>query len=95
MLNILMKEREAYYINYLNLMSKKARDLLVAIASENGVDKPLSKDFLMKYKLGAASTIKSVIDLLIKKEAIFKKDDFIYIIDPLFSEWLKKFIILN
>jgi hypothetical protein len=89
MLNIL-KEQEVIYYNYRNLMTEHQFDLLKAIASEGQVKKITSKDFIQKYKLSAASTIKTNLDSLINKEMILKDEHGYKVYDVFFAQWLKR-----
>jgi uncharacterized protein len=88
-LSEIISERESYYLNYINLLTRRNVDLLSAIAKEGGIDKPYSIDFIMKHFLSSSSTIKSAIEVLINKEIIYYDDCKYWITDPLFSEWLK------
>lgn len=90
LLNIL-KEQEVIFYNYRNLLTEHQFELLKAIASEKQVLMPTSKDFIQKYNLSAASTIKSNMDSLINKEMVFSDQDGYKVYDVFFSQWLKRF----
>jgi uncharacterized protein len=85
----IINERSSYYINYANLLTRKQYEILSAIAKEGGISQPMGKDFLMEYKLGSASTVKSALDVLIEKEVIYHDKSKYFLSDVLFSEWLK------
>ena len=63
--------------------------MLSAISLNNGIDKPLSNSFLTEYKLGAASTISSVLEALIDKELVYYENKLYRLTDPLMEEWLR------
>ncbi|MBN2172949.1 MAG: ATP-binding protein [Bacteroidales bacterium] len=89
MLNIL-KEHEVIYYNYRNLMTEHQFNLLKAIALEGLVKMPTSKDFIQKYRLSAASTIKTNLDSLINKEMILQDEIGYKVYDVFFGQWLKR-----
>lgn len=89
MLDIL-KEQEVIYYNYRNLMTTHQFDLLRAIASEGLVKMPTSKDFIQKYKLSAASTIKTNLNSLINKEMMYADENGYKVYDVFFAQWLKR-----
>ena len=88
-LSKILKERESYYINYCSLLTSKQLAVLTGIAKEGSIDKPTGKDFIMSYKLGSASTVKSALDVLIGKEVVYQEEGKYFLTDVLFSEWLK------
>ncbi len=85
----MVEEKESYYINYCNLLTKNQYKILQAIAKESGIDKPTGAYFLNTYQLGSASTVSSALDVLVDKEALYKEDGKFYVSDVLFAEWLK------
>jgi len=88
-LDKIVTERESYFINLLELLTQKQIDVLTAISIENGIDKPLGNKFISKHKLGAASTVKSVLDVLVNKEIINHDNGKYHVADVLLSVWLK------
>lgn len=81
-------EKERNFIELRNLLPENHMKLIVAIAKENGVEQPTSKDFLIKYKLGSSSTINSATKVLEQKELIYKEDGLFQIYDV----YLKRFL---
>jgi hypothetical protein len=89
----LIKETETVFFTYRELLTKAQWTLLKAIAWENKVYSPTSKDFLEKYHLGTSATVIQSLKSLIKKELIFKdyKEDgqsFYSVYDLLFQHWI-------
>lgn len=89
LINIL-KEQEVIFYNYRNLLTDHQFELLRAIASERQVLMPTSKDFIQKYNLSAASTIKTNMDSLINKEMVFADLEGYKVYDVFFSQWLRR-----
>ncbi|MDR2126750.1 MAG: ATP-binding protein [Prevotellaceae bacterium] len=83
-------ENEATYQTYCKLITAKQFSLLKAIASENMLAKPTSNIFIDKYKLGAASSIKTALNSLLDKELIFENNGNYRVYDCFFSIWLSK-----
>ncbi len=88
-LDKIVTEREGYFINLLELLTQKQIEVLTAISIENGIDKPLGNKFITKHKLGAASTVKSVLDALVNKEIINYDNGKYNVADVLLSVWLR------
>ena len=64
--------------------------LLRAIACEGSVKEVLGKNFLMKYNLGAASTVRSSIKSLVDKELVLDQNDVYEVYDRFFGIWLSR-----
>lgn len=86
--SIILDERESIYYNYRNLLSSFQFKLLEAIAKENGISKPTSKEFIRNYNLNQASSVSSAIKALLDKEMIFYDEGKYKIYDIFFSKWL-------
>ncbi len=66
---------EGVYFQYRNLLSKPQWKLLTAVAKAEVVHKPYSKDFIKKYSLEAASSVKRSLEALNEKELIYQEID--------------------
>ncbi|MDR0754130.1 MAG: ATP-binding protein [Prevotellaceae bacterium] len=86
----IIMENEATYQTYCKLITQKQMNLLKAIASENMIARPTSNIFIDKYKLGAASSIKTALTSLLDKELIFENNGNYRVYDCFFSIWLSK-----
>ncbi|MDR3227210.1 MAG: ATP-binding protein [Prevotellaceae bacterium] len=86
----IINENEATYQTYCKLITEKQLRLLKAIAAENIVTQPTSNFFIEKYKLGAASSIKTALTSLLEKELIFENNGNYRVYDCFFSIWLSK-----
>ena len=63
----ILTEKEAYFHTLTKLLSKHQLQLLSAIAKENVLTAPTSKDFLRKHQLSGVSTVSKSLDALISK----------------------------
>ena len=84
--NFSKKEAFCFYI----LVSTKQKELLKAIAHEGYVKEIMSKDFLNRYQLGAASTVSAAAQVLTDKELVYLSDTGEYsIYNPFFAIYLR------
>jgi hypothetical protein len=63
--------QQVTYMQYRSLLSPIQWQLLLAIAKEGLVTEPQAQSFLQKYKIGAASSAKKALDILLDKEMIY------------------------
>ena len=89
-IQVITEESEATYQTFLRLITPFQRRLLRAIASEGSVKEVLGKDFLMKYHLGAPSTVRSAVKSLIDKELLLDQNDSYEVYDRFFGIWLAR-----
>lgn len=85
----ILKENESLYYNFRNLLTDQQWGLLKAIAKEDKVEQPTSKDFIKKYNLNTPSTVKTALDSLLKKEMIFEDKGAYHVYDVFLSRWLQ------
>lgn len=67
----LLAELEIVFYNYRNMLTIPQWNLLKAIAIENIVDSPTSKDFIAKYRLGSPSTVLRSLKALLDREMAY------------------------
>lgn len=84
----ILRENEPVYANYLNLLTTMQYRVLKAIALNNGIDNPLSKEFLSKYDLGAASSVSQAIKSLSDKEFVFFSKNRYRLNDVFLAQWI-------
>ena len=82
-------ENEATYQTFLRLITPQQGQLLRAIACEGTIKEVLGKNFLMKYQLGASSTVRSAIKTLVGKELVLDQNNTYEVYDRFFGIWLK------
>lgn len=90
-LDQLLQEAEPSYQMYCHLVTDRQLAVLRAIAREGNVKEPNSNAFLQKHQLGAGSTVRSAIEVLLDKELLYRHDDGSYsVYDRFFGLWLKR-----
>ncbi len=85
----IINSRSALYSNYQRLLGEKQYKLLKAIGLNNGVEKPSAGKFLLKYQLGAASTVNSALSALLEKELIYKENQIYKVYDVFLMRWFQ------
>jgi len=87
-------QKEGTYYQYRNMLTQIQWNLLTAIAKEEKVNKPNSKDFIQKYKLGAVSSVNRSLVSLQEKELIHRTSHIeapYYIVnDKFLMRWLQR-----
>ncbi len=73
----------------LELLPDGARRLVKAIAREGMVKSPQAGDFIFKYGLRAASSVKTSLQMLLENEILYRDKDGYVIYDRLFAEYLR------
>ena len=84
----ILRENEPVYANYLNLLTPMQYRVLKAIALNDGIDNPLSKEFLSLYDLGAASSVSQAIKSLSDKEFVFYTGNRYRLNDVFLAQWI-------
>lgn len=90
LLNEILKENEAVYINYKNLLTGYQWNVLKAIAKEGNANLITSKDFISKYKLGTPSSVHTAVKSLLNKELIYKEKEEYFVYDVFLERWLER-----
>jgi hypothetical protein len=85
----ILKENEAVYINYRNLLTSYQWKVLAAIAGEGNAKLITSKEFISKYNLGTPSSIHTAVKALLDKEMIYKENDEYFVYDVFLERWLE------
>lgn len=89
-LNSILRENEAVYINYRNLLTEYQWAMLKAIACEGNAKLITSKDFITKYKLGTPSSVHTAVKSLMEKEMIYREQEEYFIYDVFLERWLER-----
>lgn len=71
-------------------MTDNQFSLLRAIAKEGLVEKPLGKDFIKKYRLPGASSVKTALDMLTDKELAYRQSLGYIVYDRFLALWLRR-----
>ena len=90
----LLKEQEMIFYQYRNLLTKLQWKLLKAIAKEDKVSQPTGIQFISKYQLGNASSVRRSLLSLIEKEMVYeintKEETFYSVYNCFLSRWLER-----
>ncbi len=89
-LDEVLKENELIYYNYRELVTSLQFNILKAVAREKVVEKPYSNEFIGKYKLKSTSSVKTSIEILLKKGMLTQQQQGINVADLYFSFWLAR-----
>lgn len=86
----ILEEQEVQYVTIRGLLTDLQWRVLEAIALEGDVAKTTGKDWLMKYKLGSASSIQAVISAMDQREMIVKEENGYRLMDPMMEHWFRR-----
>lgn len=90
----ILKEQEGVFYQYRNLLTLSQWELMIAIAKEEKVYQPTGINFVSKYHLGNASSVRRSLNSLIDKEMVVEinsKDAHYYsVYDCFLQRWLAK-----
>lgn len=85
-----LSENEIIYYNYRELVTSLQFKILKAVAKEKVAEKPYSTEFIEKYKLKSTSSVKTSIEILLKKGMLTQRQQGITVADLYFSFWLAR-----
>jgi AAA+ ATPase superfamily predicted ATPase len=90
----LLKQNETVYFQYRTLLTANQWSMLKAIAKEDRMYAPNSKEMARKYQLGPSSVIQRGIDALLTKEMIYTKETeegkYYCVYDCFLARWLEQ-----
>ena len=90
-----MNENETVFFNYRDVLTKNQWAVLKAIAMENILTSPTSKNFILKYSLSSSASIIQSLNSLIDKEMVYYDFDktgtkYYCVYDLLLQRYLQK-----
>ena len=92
--NQLMKQSEAVYLQYRQMLTDKQWDYLIAIAKEQSVQQITAAAFLKRHKRGTPSVSRRLADALCEKGLINDEstlDGTVYSVSDVFlSHWMER-----
>ena len=88
-INELIADRETTFADLYSSQNEVSRNLLLAIACEEGVLEPTAASFLKKYSL-CASSVRSALAALVDHDLVYKAENGYIIYERLFGFWLKQ-----
>lgn len=92
--NQLMKQSEAVYLQYRQMLTDKQWDYLIAIAKEQSVQQITAAAFLKRHKIGTPSVSRRLADALCEKGLLNDDstlDGTVYSVSDVFlSHWMER-----
>ena len=92
--NLILKESEGTFFQYRNLLTPGQWQFIKAIAKEEKVYQPSSKEFIAKYGITTIGNIPRLISSLTAKEMICRSEDennaYYQVYDCFLSRWLER-----
>ena len=85
----IVDENEATYQTFMRLITPAQAKLLRSIAMEGSVRQAFSQLFIGKYRLPAASTVRSAINNLVEKDLVLDAQGSYQVYDRFFAIWLR------
>ena len=85
----IMAQESPVFSGYTKLLTRTQWEVILAIAKEEPLTNPLSKQFADKYHLGAASSVSTALKMLQKNELVIEDDGEYYVHDVLLARWLQ------
>ena len=86
----IITDKSSQYETLMNFLTSNQLQLLKAIALEGRVAQPQAHEFLQKYELPSASSIRKSLDVLKEKELVYKSQDGLMVYDRFLDLWLKR-----
>jgi hypothetical protein len=86
----IMAQQQAIFANFPKMLTKTQWKIFQAIAKEEPLQNPLSKEFINKYQLGAASTVNSAIKSLQKQELVIEDEGIYLVHEVLLARWMAR-----
>ena len=89
-LNILLDKQSFVYTNMFSDMTLRQKEVLMAMAMDEGGSEVMSSNFIDTYNLKSSSSVQSSLKGLITKKIVTKENGSYVISDRLFKLWLRR-----
>lgn len=86
--NQLLVQQQSIYANFQKMLTKTQWNVFKAIAKEEPVQNPLSKVFLIRHALGAASTVSTALKALERMELVIKDQGKYLVHEVQLARWM-------
>ena len=86
----LVEDRSLVFRDLYFSQNKSSQRLLSAIAADGEAHALLSGDFIRRHRLAATSTIRSALNVLLRKDLVYRTEKGFVVYDRLFGEWLRR-----
>lgn len=85
----IIEQDKPMFASYQKMLTRSQWSVLKAIAAGEPLKNPLSKEFLKKYSLGAASSVQTALQALQKKEIVVEEHGSYFVHDVILARWLQ------
>lgn len=86
----IVNQSSMQYEELINLLTANQLSLMKAIAQEGCVVSPQGDDFIKRYNLPSASSIKTALDVLLDKDLVYRTQTGYIIYDHFLAVWLRR-----
>lgn len=86
--NQILKQQQAVFANFQKMLTRAQWNVFRAIAKEEPLKNPLSKEFIQKHNLGAASTVSTALKALEKLELVIKDEGNYLVHEVQLARWM-------
>jgi hypothetical protein len=86
----ILEQQQAVFANFPKILTHTQWRVLKAVAKAEPLHNPLRKDFLLKYRLGAASSVSTALKALQKSEMVVVDDGAYLVHEVLLARWLAR-----
>jgi len=85
----IIEQDKPMFASYQKMLTRTQWNVLKAIANEEPLKNPLSKDFVRNHSLGATSSVQTALKALQKKEIVIIDNDNYLVHDVILARWLQ------
>ena len=86
----IVNQSSMQYEELMNILTENQQALMKAIAKEGCVISPQGDEFIKRYNLPGASSVKTALDVLLDKDLVFRTETGYIVYDHFFAVWLKR-----
>ena len=86
----IVNQSSMQYEELMNILTDNQQALMKAIAKEGCVARPQGDEFIKRYSLPSASSVKTALDVLLDKDLVFRTETGYIVYDHFFAVWLKR-----
>ena len=79
-----------HYQMLISFLTDNQFSLIKAIAHADVVEQPLGNEFIKRYELPSASSVKSALTVLVDKDLVYQTSEGYIVYDRFFGLWLKR-----
>ncbi len=86
----IVNQSSMQYEEMMNILTDNQQALMRVIAKEGCVASPQGDEFIKRYSLPSASSVKTALDVLIDKDLVFRTETGYIVYDHFFAVWLER-----